>query len=315
MAAESMHQSDHRGGLRGYDRSWLAVMFVAASLGWAATGIFTVASNEVGIVTRFGKVRRNVSPGIHYAFPFPIERVYTPATTDVKRVEVGFKTKGELSTEPRRSDMLTGDENILKIMMVVQYKIRDPRAYLFQVDQPHWLIERAVESVLSSRVASLGVDEVLTSAKHKIQADTIREAQAMLDGYGVGVTLLGGNLQVVDTPVPVSNAFREVSSAKKDSERVIDEAHAYESRILPRANGQAQRMRSEAAGRAAERTAQAKGEANRFLSILAEYKQAEDVTKRRLFLESMERVFEQAETMVLGLDAGGAKARVTIVDR
>jgi membrane protease subunit HflK len=121
---------------------------------WLATGFYTVDSNERGVTTRFGKLSAHAGPGMHYALPRPIDRVYTPTTTEVQRIEVGFKSGGVLWTEPRRSDMLTGDQNILKIMVVVQYKIKNADQYLFQTSEPDMLIERAVESAMSSYIAS-----------------------------------------------------------------------------------------------------------------------------------------------------------------
>ncbi|UCH84215.1 MAG: FtsH protease activity modulator HflK, partial [Candidatus Latescibacterota bacterium] len=226
---------------------------------WLATGFYTVDSNERGVTTRFGGVFAHTGPGIHYALPVPIDRVYTPATTEVRRIEVGFRSGGELWTEPRRSDMLTGDQNILKVMMAVQYKIKNPDKYLFQTSEPGLLIERAVESAMSSYIASLNVDDVLTTAKAEIEIQTVKKAQTLLDGYGAGITLLTGNLQVVSPPVPVIEAFNDVARAKKDSERAVEDARVYANEVIPQARGDAQTIINKALGDADMRVNRARG--------------------------------------------------------
>lgn len=295
------------------------VVLIATGLvvvAWLLSGFYTVATDEQGVVTRFGEIcRRGVKSGLHYALPWPIDRVYTPRTSEVRRIEVGFTTLGKKSPMNRRSDVLTGDENILKMMMVVQYKIRDPVAWLFKTDQPHWLVERAVESTMNGLVASCKVDDVLTTAKGAIQVESITIAQELLNSYDAGIVLLGGNLQVVDPPVPVMEAFKDVASAKKDSERKIDEAHEYAGRILPQARGTAQQFISQAQGNYADRTNQAKGNANRFLSLLAEYRQAMEVTRTRLYVESMERIFSKMNVVVLDHMDGENASKLTVVEQ
>ena len=303
----------HAGLLR--RRNVVLALVALGVLAWLASGFFTVATNEKGVVVRFGTFNRVDNPGIHYALPWPIDRVYTPKTTDVKRIQVGFTTLGKLSSEPRRSDTLTGDENILKVMMVVQYKIKDPVTYLFGADEPNWLVERTVECATNQQIASLGVDEVLTTAKAQIQIDAIATAQAWLDRYDSGIALLGGNLQQVVPPVPVNDAFKEVTDAKKDSERVKDEARGYVNRIVPQARGEAQRIVSRAEGFYASRVNRARGDASRFESVLAEYRKAKDVTRTRLFVETMQEVFAQAKAVVLNTDSTTGPTRITIVDK
>ena len=225
---------------RPWRRLGVVLLLAAAALVWLLSGFYTVGTDELGVVTRFGRLcgERTRAAGLHYTLPWPIDRVYTPRTTEVRLIEVGFTTLGQKSSERRRSDVLTGDENILKIMMVVQYKISDAVGYLFNAEDPHWLVERTVESVMNRQVASLKVDDVLTTAKGAIQVEAIASAQELLDAYGAGIVLLGGNLQAVDPPVPVMEAFKEVASAKKDRDRLIDEAHEYCSRVLPDRSGQ-----------------------------------------------------------------------------
>lgn len=268
---------------------------------WLLTGFYTVATNERGIVLRFGRVVERASPGLHWALPWPIDRVHRPRTTEVRRMEVGFRFLGKLvesEKDARRSDMLTGDENILKLMMVVQYKLRNPVDYLFSAEQPDWLVERTVESALSAAVAWRRVDDILTSAKAEIQIEAIEEAQRRLDLYGAGIALLGGNLQVVSPPAPVIAAFNDVTAAKKDSESLVENARLYANQVVPGARGEAQEMVSRAQGEAELRVNEAKGEASRFESLLAEYRRDPQVTRRRLYLESVERVLARTDVVV-----------------
>jgi membrane protease subunit HflK len=280
---------------------------------WLGTGVYTVAPSETGVITRFGVVRGKAPPGMHYALPWPIDRVYRPSTGEVRRIEVGIRCLGKMPAEPRRGDMLTGDENILKIMMVVQYKIRDPVAFLFRAEDPHWLVERTVESAMNEYVARLSVDEVLTTAKDEMQIETIRTAQGMMDAYHAGIVLLGGNLQEVSPPVPVVEAFKEVASAKKDSERMLDEAREYEGKVLPKVAGEAQRLISKAEGYRANRIDTAKGDTARFTSLLGEYRKAREVTRTRLLIEALERIFADAKVVILGGN-GDARTKITIVE-
>ncbi len=279
---------------------------------WLGTGFYTVGSNERGIVLTFGQVTGRTGPGLHWAWPRPIGRAYTPATTEVRRMEVGFTFLGRLvdaAADARRSDMMTGDENILKLMLVVQYRLRDPVEYLFGTEGPDWLVERSVESALSAALAWRRVDDVLTSSKAAIQVEAIAEAQRRLDAYGAGVTLLGGNLQVVSPPVPVIAAFNDVTAAKKDSEGLVENARLYANQTVPGARGEAEEIVNRARGQAQLRVEQARGESQAFEAMLAEYRRDPRVTRRRLYLESMERVFARTRTVVVR-----DGSRVTILD-
>jgi membrane protease subunit HflK len=205
--------------------------------------------------------------------------------------------------------MLTGDQNILKVMMVVQYKATDPEKYLFSTSEPDWLIERTVESVMSSYIASMPVDEVLTTAKAAIENYSVREAQRLLGGYGAGVTLLTGNLQIVSPPVPVVEAFNDVARAKKDSERAVEDARVYANEIVPEARGDAQIMIEEAQGAYEMRVNTARGKAERFNGLLREYERDVEVTKTRLYLEMMERILGRTKVIIVD-----ERSEVTIIE-
>lgn len=275
------------------------VAAVVVVIAWAASGLFTVASNERALVFAFGRVVGVANSGLGWAAPWPIGDVVRAEVTDVQRVEVGFRSQGALFSEARRSDMITGDENILKVMMVVQYRVTDPRAYLLNTIDPDGLIERAVESALAAQVAGMRVDDVLTTAKAQVEFTSIESAQEILDGYGVGVRLLGGNLQTVSPPVPVLEAFNDVTRAKKDNERLIENARSYANEILPQARASASEEVTRARATADARVRQARGEAQRFASLREEFERAPQLTRRRLYLETMERVLDRAQVVVL----------------
>ncbi len=209
---------------------------------WLFSGLYTVGSNERGVVLRFGRIDGRTAPGLHLAAPWPIDRVYRTRATEVKRIEVGFRFLGKLvlsEADARRSDMLTGDENILKLMMVAQYRIKDPGDYLFRAENPDFLVERAVESAMTAAVAFRRVDDVLTGAKSEIQIEAINEAQRLLDRYGAGIALLSGNLQIVSPPAPVVAAFDDVTTARKDAESQIENAQLYANQVVPGARARA----------------------------------------------------------------------------
>ena len=269
------------------------------ALAWIATGVFTVASNERAVVLAFGRVVDERGPGLGVAPPWPIGEVLRAPVTEVKRLEIGFRTRGELQTEARRSDMLTGDENILKVMMVVQYRVVDARAYLLRAHEPDWLVESTVEAALASIVAGMHVDDVLTTAKADVETRSIVRAQDDLNRYGVGIRLLGGNLQTVSPPVPVLEAFNDVTRAKKDNERLIENARSYANEVLPQARAEANEGVMQARSAADERVRRARGEAQRFESLRAEFERAPELTRRRLYLETLERVLDRADVVVI----------------
>lgn len=289
-------------------------LFAAAVLAaWLASGLHTVGPNETGVVTRFGRLQAKCSPGIHYLTPWPIDRLVAVGVGDVRRMEVGFHNSSGYPDDQQPWDVLTGDENILHLTMVVQYKIRHADEYLFHIEMPERLVERAVESTMNACVARLPVDEVLTTAKQRMQVEIIAEAQRLLDACGGGIVLLSGNLQEVTPPASVVQAFKEVASAMKDAERDAEEAREYAGRTVLRADGDAQSRIARAHGYRARRVDMARGDAARFISLLADYRGAENVTRTRLFVDSMERILRRSQVVILG-DHDPTAGNITIVD-
>ncbi len=277
---------------------WILLVLV---LIWLASGIFIVNPDEQGVVLRFGKYVRTVDAGPHYALPFPIETVYRPKVTQVQRIEVGFRSignantfqQGQLRTVPEEAAMLTGDENIANVQFSVQYQIKNPLQYLFNIANPTNTIKSAAESAMREVIGNSKIDSALTDGKLEIQQEATKLLQEILDRYESGIRVIAVQMQDVNPPKEVIDAFKDVASAREDKSRIINEAEAYRSEIIPKARGRAAEILNQAEAYKATRTQEAKGDANRFLAILAEYNKAKDVTKKRLYFEAMEDILSK----------------------
>ncbi len=276
-------------------------IFGIALIFWLFTGVYTVGPDEVGVVQRFGKYDRIVQSGLNYHMPFPIETVKTPKVTEVKRIEVGFRTvgKNQYRTVERESLMLTGDENIVDAELIVQYKIKEPINYLFNFIGPELTLREASEASLRTVVGRHNIDEALTSGKLMIQEETKELLQSILDKYGTGVQVVAVQLQDVSPPKQVIDAFKDVASAKEDKNRMINEAEGYRNDVIPKARGEAQAMIREAEGFRESRIKRAEGDVAKFKAILKEYSKSKDVTRERLYLEAMEGILPGIEKYIV----------------
>ena len=259
---------------------------------WLLLGLYSVGPDEVGVVQRFGKYNRVVSSGLNYHIPYPIETVKTPKVTEVKRIEIGFRTvgKNQYRTIEQESLMLTGDENIVDAELIVQYKIKDPIDYLFNFIGPELTLREASEASLRTVIGRHNIDEALTSGKLMIQEETKELLQIILDKYETGVIVVAVQLQDVSPPKQVIDAFKDVASAKEDKNRMINEAEGYRNDVIPKARGQAQAMIRESEGFRESRIKRAEGDVAKFKAIVKEYTKAKEVTKERLYLEAMEEI-------------------------
>ena len=259
---------------------------------WLLLGLYSVGPDEVGVVQRFGKYDRVVSSGLNYHIPYPIETVKTPKVTEVKRIEIGFRTvgKNQYRTIEQESLMLTGDENIVDAELIVQYKIKDPIDYLFNFIGPELTLREASEASLRTVIGRHNIDEALTSGKLMIQEETKELLQIILDKYETGVIVVAVQLQDVSPPKQVIDAFKDVASAKEDKNRMINEAEGYRNDVIPKARGQAQAMIRESEGFRESRIKRAEGDVAKFKAIVKEYAKAKEVTKERLYLEAMEEI-------------------------
>jgi len=274
---------------------------------YLASGIFVVAPDEQGVIRRFGKFVRIESPGLNYHLPYPIETVVTPAVTQVKRVEIGFRTIAvgpptRYRQIPAEALMLTGDENIVSAEAIVQYKIKDPVSYLFNIIMPEETVKNAAEAALRQVIGERKIDEALTIGKYEIQEETKNTLQTLLDSYGSGILVVAVQLQDVNPPVEVQAAFKDVASAKEDKSKYINQAQGYKNDIIPKARGEAVKMTKEAEGYKIERIKKAEGDIAKFNSILTEYKKGESITQARLYLEAMEEILPNMNKIIVGLD-------------
>nr|HID60055.1 FtsH protease activity modulator HflK [Desulfobacterales bacterium] len=271
---------------------------------WLLTGIYVVAPDEVGVVKRFGRLAYTTGPGPHYHLPIPIESVMKPKVTKVRRIEIGFRTiyagpPARYKDVPDESLMLTGDENIVDVKFIVQYRIKDAAAYLFNVVNPEKTVRDASEAVMREVIGKNRIDEVLTTGKFRIQEDVATLLQHLLDVYGTGLDVVAVQLQDVHPPQQVIDAFKDVASAKEDKIKFINEAEGYRNDLLPRAKGEAAQMINKARAYRASKIDRAKGDASRFTQLLKEYKKAKEITKKRLYIETMEKIVQTADTIII----------------
>ena len=274
---------------------------------WLLTGAYVVGPDEVGVVQTFGKHTRVTQSGLNYHLPYPIETVQTPKVTEVKRVEIGFRTMGnnQYRAIEKESLMLTGDENIVDAELIVQYKIKDAASYLFNFVMPVLTVREAAEASLRTVIGKHKIDEALTSGKFLIQEETKDLLQSILDKYGSGVLVVAVQLQDVSPPKQVRAAFKDVASAKEDKNRMINQAEGYRNDVIPKARGEAQAMISEAEGFREARVSRAEGEVAKFNAMLVEYKKAKVVTRKRLYLETMEEILPNINKYIIPGGDGG----------
>ena len=211
---------------------------------WLLTGIYVVGPDEVGVVRTFGEFTRVTQSGLNWKFPSPIETANTPKVTEVKRIEFGFRSlkNGQYRTVEKESLMLTGDENIVDAEMIVQYKIKDPVKYLFNIVEPELTVREATEASLRTVVGRNKIDETLTTGKFTIQEETKEQVQSILDKYESGIHIVAVQLQDVSPPKEVIGAFKDVASAKEDKNRMINQAEGYRNDVIPKARGEAEAM-------------------------------------------------------------------------
>ncbi|MCA9743519.1 MAG: FtsH protease activity modulator HflK [Deferribacteres bacterium] len=264
------------------------------------SSVYTVNADEVGVVQRFGKYTTTTQPGLHFKIPFGIETVKKVKVQRNLKAEFGFRTRaagvrttyasGDFSNE---SLMLTGDLNSAIVEWIVQYRIKDPVQYLFRVRNVDNTLRNVSEAVMRLQVGDHSVDEVIISNRQQIAAEVQEKIQALLDEYETGIDIVTVNLQDVNPPKPVQPAFNSVNEAKQEKERIINEALQAYNKAIPQAEGVAEQAIREAEGYAINRVNRSKGDADRFLAVWREYNRAKDVTRRRLYLETMLEILPQ----------------------
>ena len=268
---------------------------------WVFTGIYMVGPDEVGVIRTFGAYTHQTQPGLNWHYPYPFQTVRTPKVTEVKRIEIGFRTtrNGQYRTVEKESLMLTGDENIVDAELIVQYRIKEPENYLFKIVEPELTVREASEASLRTIVGMNNIDETLTTGKYRIQEEAKKQIQAILDKYQSGIQVVAAQLQDVSPPKQVIAAFKDVASAKEDKNRLINQAEGYRNDVIPKARGEAEAMIRGAEGFKESRIKRAEGDVAKFDTVLKEYRKAKDITRERLYLETMEKVLPGVEKVII----------------
>ena len=270
------------------------------------TSFYTVPQDSVALVQRFGEYKRTSEPGLHFRIPFGMERVTRVPVERVIKEEFGFRTvSAGVKTEysdmdyDKESLMLTGDLNIADVQWVVQYKIKDPYQYVFRVRNVEETFRDLSQAVTTRTVGDRAVSEVLTEGRSEISVVVQQDLQEMLDWYETGVQVVTVQLQDVNPPGPVKASFNEVNEAKQEQERITNEAWEAYNKAIPEAQGSAKRLVAEAEGYAMDRVNRSLGDAKRFEAVYAEYRQAPNVTRRRMYLETMNVILPRIEGKVV----------------
>lgn len=295
------------GGLGGGKGILLGVL--ALGVLWGLSGIYRVQPDEQGVVRRFGEYVRTEQPGLRYHLPAPIEMVDTPKVTLVNRLEVGYRS-GTDSRRPGGGDildeslMLTGDENIIDIDFTVLWVIKDAGHYLFKIRDPGNTVKMAAESAMREVIGRTDIQPALTEARQDIEQQTKALLQTMLDEYQSGIEITQVQLQKVDPPAPVVDAFNDVQRARQDRERLRNEAEAYRNDIIPRARGEAEQLIQQASAYREQVVSLAQGDAQRFAQVLSAYNQAPEITARRMYLETMQEVLGGTNKIIIDQGKG-----------
>jgi membrane protease subunit HflK len=288
------------------------LVFVAALLGLLVVAYFAfffiVGVDENGVVLRFGRFDRQVDSGLHFRLPYPIEEVRLAKVRRENITEVGYESpragRGVGRDLPAESLMLTGDENIVVVGFAVRWRINDARKYLFNIQKPDDTVKEVAESVMREIVGQSDIKPLITEGRAKVEADVKKLMQDVLNYYGAGIAVQQVSILKSEPPAVVIDAFRDVQAAQADKEKYQNEAFAYANKVVPEAKGEAERILLAAQGYRQEAIAQAVGQTARFLKVYEEYKKAPEVTRKRLYLETMERVLGGAEKIILDGKAG-----------
>ena len=280
--------------------------FIVLIFLWLISGFYTISPEEQGVVLRFGKYTSISSPGLNYHIPSPIEKVIKVPVTTTRNVEVGFRTQNAESIRnvDEESLMLTGDENIVDLNFVVQWFVSDAAKYVFNIRNPDKNIKDSAESVMREVIGKTNINFALSEGRDQVRQEAQDSLQKILDRNDSGITVSSLLLQKSDPPPAVIDDFKDVQRARADQERLINEAQAYANRIVPEAKGEASKVRESAEAYKQEVIAIADGASKRFLSVYNEYKLAKDVTRRRIYLETMEKVMQNMNKVIIDNENG-----------
>lgn len=291
----------------------IALLIGGALVLWLATGIYRVQPEEQGVAMIFGKWVDTTPPGLHYNLPAPIGHVLTPKVTRVNQVEVGFRSGASDTGRQafsrdvdQESQMLTGDENIIDIQFAVQWVIKDAGLFLFNVRNPEGTVKDVAEAAMREIIGESNFEVAYTQGRTAIASETQKLIQQILDNYGAGIQILQVNVQNVSPPKDALGAFLDVQAAGQDKERAMNEAQGYLNEVTQKAQGQAEQIIKAAEAYKAERVNAATGDAQRFLSVYQQYVQNKDVTTRRIYLDTMEKILGNMDKVLITHDAASS---------
>lgn len=271
---------------------------------WGLMGVYLVDEGSRGVLTRFGAYIDTAMPGLHWHFPPPIEKVEVVNIDQQRFVEIGYRSGGRqqsLGSVPKEALMLTEDENIIDIRLAVQYQIKDPRAYLFNVAEPDATLKQVIESAQRAVIGKNTMDYVLTEGRGRIPDEIKSEIQQTLDQYRTGIRVSNVSLVDAQPPDEVQSAFEDAIKAREDEQRLKNEAEAYANEVVPKARGSAARLMEESEAYKQRAISRAEGESSRFLRLLMEYEKAPEVTRERMYLDAIQEVLADTGTVLVDL--------------
>ena len=271
---------------------------------WLGSGFYIVDASQRGVVLRFGAFQEMTEPGLRWRLPWPLESHELVNLTGVRTVEVGYRGT-EKNRVPQEALMLTDDENIVSVQFAVQYLLKDPKAYLFNTRDPDAAVTQAAETAIREIVGKSKMDFVLYEGRDQIAANTQKLIQEILDRYATGIQIRSVSMQGTQPPEQVQAAFDDAVKAGQDRERSKNEGEAYANDVIPRAQGTASRLLEEAAGYRQRIIATAEGDAARFSQILAEYQKAPEVTRTRMYLETLQQMYANTSKVMIDAKSGG----------
>ncbi len=280
----------------------LGILSVGALFLWGLSGFYIVDEGNLGVETRFGKyIEPPTKAGLNWHFPYPIEQVELVNVKQQRYIEVGYRSAGGqgVGSVPKEALMLTKDENIIDVRLAVQYQVKNAKQFLFNVANPQATLKQVTESAERGVIGSSKMDYVLTEGRVDIVAKIKTEIQTMMDAYKAGIQITSVNLQDAQPPEQVQGAFEDAIKAREDQQRLINEAEAYANDVIPRARGAAARRIQEAEAYKEQVIAKSIGEVSRFTKLLTEYRKAPEVTRQRLYLESIEAVLSTTKTVMV----------------
>ncbi len=297
---------------RNLDRIIIATVGVLFLL-YLLSGIYQVQANEQAVVRRFGEFQRIINPGINYGLPWPVDKVDKIKIKEIKRIKVGFWSEGPVMVGELLPYAITGDKNIIHNQYVIQYRITDPRQYLFSAKKPEEVLLQMANRIILKTVAGKEVDPILTTGKGEVERQIQKTLQDALSNSSLGISVSNISTAIVEPPENVISAFKEVTNAREERSTAIHEANNYRNKIIPEANAMARNLTMQAKSYKYQRTSAAKGESKRFMDLDAEYKQSPRVTRNRLFLEMLDEMLPQTKVVLAATDDKGRPVKLNLI--